>query len=86
MYALLQVRTREDRKDACPTLGAGHVFGYPYTMMCHAFRLIVTAYNSSEQAVSSEAEANMKNPSKSGAASTREAPPPSFCVAQNPFL
>lgn len=64
MRILLQVRTGEDRRAASFTLGAAHVFGYPYAAMCHVLHLIVTACKCSEQAVSTEAEANMKNPSK----------------------
>lgn len=64
MRILLQARTGEDSGAASSTQGAAHVFGYPYTVMCHVLHLIVTACKCSEQAVSAEAEANMKNPSK----------------------
>lgn len=62
---LLQVRTGEERRAAASsTQGAAHVFGYPYSAMRHVLHLTVTGCECSEQAVSTEAEANMKNPSK----------------------
>lgn len=61
----LQVRTGEDRRAASSALGAAHVFVNPYAAVCHVLRLTVTVTcKCLEQAVSSEAEANMKNPSK----------------------
>lgn len=87
MRILLQVRTGEESRAASSRLGAAHVCGYPYAAMCHVLHLTVTACKCPEQAVSAEAEANMKNPSKSGSASTREAPPPRFFYAAKiPFF
>lgn len=83
---VLQARTGEDRA-ASSTLGAAHVFGYPYAAMCHVLHLIVTARKCSEQAVSTEAEANMKNPSKTVLLQReRRLLLLVFCAAKNPFF
>lgn len=84
---LLQVRTGEGRAAASSTLGAAHVRAYPYAAMRHVLQRVVTARKCSKQAVFSAAEANMKNPSKSRAASVREAPPPaSLCATKMRFF
>lgn len=57
----LQVRTT---RDASSTLGAAPVCGYPFAALCHVLHLTVTACKCPGQAVCTEAEANMKNPSK----------------------
>lgn len=64
MRILLQVRAGEDRRAASFTLDAARVCGYPFAALCHVLHLTATACKCSEQAVSAEAEANMKNPSK----------------------
>lgn len=62
---------------ASSALRPAHVFGNPYAATRHVLHFTVTARcECSERADSSAAEANMKNPSKSGSASTGEAPPP----------
>lgn len=57
----LQVRTT---RDASSTLRAAPVCGYPFAALCHVLHLTVTACKRPGQAVCTEAEANMKNPSK----------------------
>lgn len=58
------MRTGEDRRAPSSTLGAARVYGYPFAALCHVLKLSVTACKCSERAVSTAAEAKVKNPSK----------------------